>query len=73
MTEVVLLGQADIAGDYKMDHRMSPEERECSGQSRPENRRVKTYNRGERMEDLDSEKMSGQRERTEEGTHIPRC
>ena len=27
VTGVVLLGQADIAGDYKRDQRMSPEER----------------------------------------------
>ena len=72
MTQAVLLGQADIAGDYKMHQRMSPVKRECSGQTGPDNRTVKTYNRGERMEDLDSEKMSGQRERTEEGKRIPR-
>ena len=41
VTQKVLLGQANWAAGYKMQPRMSPKERECSGQSRPENRRVK--------------------------------
>src|SRR6218665_3911060 len=66
VTQAVLLGQNVLAAGYKMGQRMSPEKkkRECSGQTGPDNRRVKTYDRGERMEELDSEKMSGQRERT---------
>jgi len=42
MTQAVLLGRADLAAGYKMQPRMSPRaERECSWQSRPENRIVK--------------------------------
>jgi len=41
VTQAVLLGQADLAAGYKMDHRMSPRKGECSWQSRPGNRRVK--------------------------------